>query len=258
MRLKGLPGMLAMLILTAVCQPTLSAQTKKDDPKSGDVDYSVGLNAAYNRAAVKTGADDTANVLEYTYLALQIDVGLLDFLTIGVVAGYNSNVFKDPLNFYRLPLTLNAEGERFNSMMFGLRAKSDLFSVHDYSLAVSADWLYFKRFNLERPITLPIASGTAILKHSFHQLTLELLVQYDGLSGMTVCVGPQVNLIRGKMTATEIIENLEGENILKYDQKKTVGMAAGVYYELGGHFDLKAKLSLFSKTALSVTLFYVF
>lgn len=233
-------------------------QEKKEEEKAVDVDFSVGLNLAYTRAPVKLDDSDAANSLEYTYLALQIDADLFDFLTLGVVAGYNSNSLRDIVDFSQLPLSLRGDGTRFNSMMFGIRARADLYSWEDFSFAPECEILLFKKFKKELDIQLPIASGTAALKNSFTQIALDLLVRYDGFSNFTIFAGPQMNLISGTISASETIEGLEGEQSLGYSQKKTFGFTAGIYYELGGHLDIGAKLSLLAKTSLSVTLYYIF
>jgi hypothetical protein len=250
------PILLVLLFLAVVFLPQQAATA--EDENVIDIDFSAGLNVEYHSVPVLVGDDEVANTLEFTYLALQVDVGLLDFLTVGVVAGFNSNLFKDPLDFTRLPLSLSTDGERFNSMMFGVRAKSDLLTWGSFSLVANGEILLFKRFTKELPIVLDIVSGTGTLKNSFQQLALELLVQYDGFSGMSIFAGPQLNLINGKMTASELIGNIDAQDELSFHQEKVIGLTAGIYYELGGNLDICAKISLFSQTSLSVTLFYVF
>jgi hypothetical protein len=223
-----------------------------------DIDFSTGLNLAYHSVPVLIGDDDIANTLEYTYLALQVDVGLLDFLTIGVVAGFNSNRLTKPVEFDRLPLSLMADGERFNSMIFGIRAQADLLTWKDFSLAAHGDIRLIKRFSKDLPIQLDIVEGTATLKNSFQHLTLDLLVQYDGYSGLTLFAGPQLQIVNGKMTVSELLGNIDAEAELSYHQEKAMGITAGAYYELGGNWDISAKITLLAQTSLSVTLFYVF
>lgn len=223
-----------------------------------DIDYSVGLNFSYNRASILLGENDVESSMTYTYLALEIDVALLDFLTLGAVAGYNTNYFNDPVDFNNLPLSLRVSDQRYNSMVVGVRAKTDFFSWKEFSLAANGEFLYFKVFKKELPIQLPVVSGTSTVKNSFYQAAVELMVQYDRFTGLTIFAGPQLNLVNGKFTVTETIEDLEGIQTLKYKQKNTMGIAAGINVEAGSHFDINAKICLFSKTTFSLEVFYIF
>ncbi|UCH97012.1 MAG: hypothetical protein JSV88_09215 [Candidatus Aminicenantes bacterium] len=250
--------LLFFLASTLALFPAGQEQTQPTVSRSYGVDYTAGLNFSYNRVAVLMGDDNIENTLVHSYLALEVDVGLMDYLTVGVVAGYDSNDFADPVDFYNLPLSLRLSDQAYNSMVFGLRAKSDFLSWKDFSFNANAEILFFKLFKKEHTIDLPIVTGTSTIKHSFTQVALELLVQYDAFSTFTIFAGPQMNLVKGKITAAENIEELQGEEELEYQQKNTMGFAGGVLFELGSHFDLKVKVNLFSKTSLSVEVFYIF
>ena len=253
---------LVLMIFMVFCFGLFAQQPEtpaaKQEEKSVDIDFSVGLNLAFNSASVKLDGTDAVNTLEYSYLGLQIDAALFDFLTLGLVAGYNSNTLKELVDFSQLPLSLRAGGERFNSMMIGLRANADLFSWQDFSFAPECEILLFKKFKKQLTIQLPIATGSADLKNSFTQISLDLLVRYDGFSNFTLFAGPHLNLISGTITAVETIEGLEGEQSIGYSQEKAFGFTAGIFYELGDHLDISAKLTLLAKTSLSVTLYYIF
>jgi len=250
--------LLLFTMFTLALFPTDQEQSQTTKTQSLQIDYTTGLNFAYNRTPVLMGDNDIENTLIHSYLALEVDVGVSDYFTAGVVAGYATSHFVDPVNFYNLPLSLGISGQSYKSMIFGARARSDFLSWKDFSLCANGEILFFKLFEKENPIQLPIVTGTAAVKQSFSQLTLELLVQYDGFSTFTVFAGPQLFLLKGKITASESIEELEGEEEFAYKQKETLGLAAGVNFELGSHIDLNVKVSLFSKTSLSVEVFYIF
>lgn len=226
--------------------------------KSYGIDYTAGLNFSYNRTPVLLGDDKIENTLIDSYLALEVDIGLSDYFVVGVVAGYAANHFSEPVDFFNLPLSLRVSDQSYNSMVFGARLKSDFLSWRDFSFSANGEILFFKLFKKEIPIDLPIVSGTADVEQSFSRLTLELLVQYDGFSAFTIFAGPQLNRLSGKITASENIEELQGEEEFEFKQKKTMGFVGGVNLELGTHFDLNVKVSLFSKTSLSVEVFYIF
>ncbi|MCP5047000.1 MAG: hypothetical protein GY940_07490 [bacterium] len=260
MKYKFFPVPIVLLGLVLMGQPLLPAQEsgKKKPSGTNEYTYSVAVNAAYNRTNVELKDGSIESTLEYSYMALQVDVDILPFLTVGVVAGYNSNEFKDPVVLFNPPVTLPADGVRFSSMMLGLRAKSEMFSWKEFSLAAHGRLLYFKRFEKQLTIDHPIATGSGLLKNVFHQVGLDLLVQYDGYSGLTLFAGPQLNLVSGKLSAVKTVGFIDSNDELTYDQAKAFGLAAGAYYELGSNFDISAKLSLISTTSLSVMLIYVF
>lgn len=227
-------------------------------PDSYQIDYSAGLNFCFSRVPVLMGENNLENTLIHSYLALEVEVGVLDFLRLGAVAGFDSNHFGDPVDFLNLPLSLRINDQSYSSMVFGVRVRSDLFSWRDFSFNADAELLFFKPFKKEHTIDLPIATGQSTVKQSFSQVTVELLAQYDGLSSITIFAGPQLNLLKGKMTASETIVDLQGEEKLTYKQKNTLGFAGGVSLELSSHFDLDVKVSLFSKVSLSAEIFYIF
>ena len=246
------------LLLFTVFTLALFPADQEQTTQSLEIDYTAGLNFSYNRTPVLMGDDEIENTLIHSYLALEVDVGVSDYFTAGVVAGYATSQFNDPVDFYNLPLSLSVSSQSYKSMIFGARARSDFLSWHYFSLRANGEILFFKPFEKESPIQLPIVSGTSAVKQSFSQLTLELLVQYDGFSTFTVFAGPQLYRLKGKITASESIEELEGEEEFEYKQKKTIGLTGGVNFELGSHFDLNVKVSLFSKTSLSIEAFYIF
>jgi len=246
---------LLVITLISLCPALIPAESPA---KSLQIDYSVGLNFNHSRVSVLVGDNNLVNTLNYSYLALELDVGISDYLILGVAAGLNSNHLKDPVDFYKLPLSLRVNEEKFNPMVLGLRAKSEFLSWKDFSFAAGAEYLYFKKYEKNLPIQLPVVSGDTMVKNSFNQLSLELWAQYDGFSFFTIFAGPQLNLLHGKLTASETIEELEGEEELSYKHENDLGISAGAHFEVGSHLDVNLKVNLISKTSLSVEVFYIF
>ena len=257
--LKGKTIFLSVFtVFTLALLPAAQEQTRPPDTKSLKIDYTAGLNFSYNRTPVLIGDTDIENTLVHSYLAFEVDVGLSDYFAAGIVVGYATNRFNDPVDFYNLPLSLSISGHSSKTMVFGARVKSDFFSRKYFSLRANGEILFFKLFEKENPINLPIVTGTSTVKQSFSWVVLELLVQYDGFSTFTIFAGPQLYHLKGKITASESIEELQGEEEIEYKQKNTLGLTGGVNFKLGSHFDLNVKVSLFSKTSLSVAVFYIF
>lgn len=270
MNMKTMSTCLLLTVLLLFAGVGLTASSQEEQEGTGEdnvtqtarvtrtIDYVVGLNFCYNRADIEFGDNGPESTLLYTYLALEIDLDVMDYLTVGVVAGYNSNKFDGPVDFINLPLSLRYGDEAFKSMVFGLRARSEFFSWNDFSVEARGEFLLFKKFENTMPIQLPSVEGTAAIKNSFTQTSVDLLFKYDGLSTMTLFAGPQLNLISGELEASETIESLEGSETVDFKQKSAIGLAAGVHFDLGNHFEVDIKAGLFSRTSLSATIFYVF
>jgi hypothetical protein len=248
---------LILVVLFTFSTAFFSFATEKDS-RSLQIDYSAGLNLSYNSVPILLGDSEIENTLKFSYMALELDLGIHDYLTVGVVAGFNSNKLSDPVDFTGLPLSLRLDDKSFNSMLLGLRAKSEFFSWNNFAFEAGAEFLYFKENTKDLDIQLPIVSGQATAKNSFTQTALELLIKYEGFSNFTVFAGPQLSLLKGTVTASETLGVLSGEQDLDFDQEKSFGFVGGARFELGSNFDLNVKASLFSRTSLSVEIFYVF
>lgn len=244
---------------SAQTEPAKLQTAQEKSPVDGGFTWRASLKLSYNDAAVKLGKDNgqTENSLLYYYFALGVEADIHDFLTVGILAGMNSAYFKDNVDFVQLPLSLRFHQEKNNSMLFGLNAKSRLDINLSFSVVSRAEFLYFKEFTREIPFQLPLVTGQAVLKNSFFQFTVELLAQYDGLTGVTLFLGPQLNIISGEYTAEETIQTLNGVQTLSYTQKRALGLTAGGRWETGA-FQLEAWGSAFSRGSLTVSVLYEF
>jgi len=255
-----------LLVLTVgiITAPTLFAQNTAGEKRttgsesSDNVDFNAGLIVSLNNTAVEMGDENIKNSLAYYFLAMELDVDLLDNLTLGILAGLNNNYFTDPVDFFQFPVPLRFNEEKSNSMVMGLNARSELLLPGDFSLQGRAGFLYFKLHKNTFAFDPPDVTGDYTMKNSFVEAFVELRVQYDGFSGLTIYAGPQLNLLHGKFSASETADTVDASASYTYDQKQTVGVVGGVNLDLGDHFVIDAKLTLISKTALSAGIFYVF
>lgn len=232
--------------------------TGTDEKKTIDIDFNVGLNVSFNSAQMKIGPKNTPNSLIYSYLALELDADISDFLTLGLLAGYTDNHFKNPVDFERLPLSLGFDREKHNSVVVGMTAASELSLFGDFSLAPRGEFIYFIPSKRESIITLPIVTGEAVSRCSFYQAAIELLGQYDGFSTVTVFFGPQLYFAGGDYKASETIKDITGAETLKFKQKNIFGVVGGINFDLGEHFNVDLKATLLSKTSIAARVFYVF
>lgn len=249
---------LSLFTLTFFLFTVFALFSNQEEVKSYEIDFTAGLKFSYNAAKIELGQEGIENSLFYPYLVLEVDVDIFSYLTLGVIAGYNQNNFKDPIDFTELPLSLRLNDERRNSMVFGLNLESEFVSFGYFSLLARGEFLYFKLFKTEKAIELPIVTGNAAIENSFYQLTVDLFLQYDGLTGVTLFLGPQLNLLDGKVSISEKIEDIEADQITDYRQKNFIGLASGINIEMGSSLELILIAELFSKTAFSAGLFYVF
>jgi hypothetical protein len=232
----------------------------EDQPgkKAPAISYQVGLNVSLNNTKVKMGDEDMENTLSFYYAALEVDLDLFDNITLGVLAGFNSNSFDDPVDFTQLPISLRFDKKKNTAMNFGLCAKSEFSISKMFSIQARGQYLIFKLFEKEFSIDLPIVTGTATTKNSFSQLTVAVMGQYDGLTNMTVFAGPQLNLIDGKYEVREHIEQIDVEESIKFKQKSLVGFTGGVRFDIGDNLALDIRAGIISNTFISASLFYIF
>jgi len=252
-----------LLVLTVgiIAAPALFAQNtagKKETTGSDNVDFNAGLILSLNNTPVEMGDENIKNSLAYHFFAMELDVDLLDNLTLGILAGLNSNYFTDPMDFFQFPVPLRFNEVKSSSMVLGLNARSELLLPGDFSLQGRAGFLYFKLHKNTFVFEMPGVTGGYMMKNSFIEAFAELRIQYDGFSGLTIFAGPQLNLLHGKFSASETADTVDASASYTYDQKQMVGLVSGVNLDLGDHFVIDAKLTLISKTALSAGIFYVF
>jgi hypothetical protein len=225
---------------------------------ASSVDFNVGLNLSLNSANVEMGEDKTENSLVYNFAALELDIDVLDNLTLGILAGLNSNYFSDPVDFFHFPIGLRFNKEKNNSMVLGINAKTELLLPGDFSLQARGEFIYFKLHKNSFEFDVPDVNGEYSAKNEFFQSTVELLIQYDGLSNFTLYAGPQLFILNGKYSAAETTDTIDVSDSYKYNQRRTIGITGGINFDLADHFTVDARLSIISKTSLSAGIFYVF
>lgn len=248
-------SLLTLFVFLIMAFPLLSVE---EEIQYRDIDFSAGIQFNYNTAKIKLGPEEIENSLFYPYLVMEIDVDIFDYLTVGVFGGYSQSTFIDPADFAELPLSLRLNEERRGTMVFGLNVKSEFLSFGYFSLKAKGEFLYFKTFKNEKTIELPVITGTADIKNSFYQLSVNLFLQYDGLTGVTLFLGPEFNLLNGEISVNEVIEDIETEQIRDFSQKQLFGLISGINIEIGSQLELILQAGFFTKTSFSAGLFYIF
>jgi len=248
-------SLFTLSIFLLVVFPLFSTE---EEVKYYEVDFNAGLTFSYNTAKVELTADDLEKTLFYPFLTLEIDADIYDYVTVGLLVGYSQSTFRGSLDFNELPLTLRLNEKRRGAMVFGLNLKSEFTTFGYFSLCGKTEFLYFKLFKEDNPIELPIVTGNAAITNTFYQFTVDLFLKYDGLTGISLFFGPQLNLLKGKVSVSEVIEDIEAEQVIEYRQKKVIGLVTGVNIDIGSHLELILRAGLLSKTAISAGIFYLF
>ncbi len=230
----------------------------EENSTQNDLAYFTGLRTAYSDAKVVFSDTDMENSLISMVLALEVRVDIFDYLSLGLIAGYNWNHFKDSLQVTSLPLSLEIDTQSNNSMVFGLSLMSEFFSSGDFSISARGEFLYFKRFEQETEINLDIVTGSSLTKHWFYQGTLDLVLKYHGLDAIILYAGPQLNIIKGTLTISETIAEIEAETELKHRQKNLLGIVGGVVFEFTRNWEAGLEINYFSKLTISASIFYSF
>jgi hypothetical protein len=227
-------------------------QTKK----TSGIDFNSGVGFSFNIIDCQIGDAAIANKLTFLYPTLNFNLDVMEYLTVGVFVGYNFAHMNQAVDFVQLPLSIELNQTKFQGLLFGARLQSQPFSIGDFSLKAAGEFLIAREGGKNWDITLPLVKGTATGKNQFSLTTVDLLLQYEGYSGVTLFAGPRLNLLNGKMTVTETIESIEGSQELTFKQKNLIGPTAGASFELGSNWEVIIRGSLVSRLSASLEISY--
>jgi hypothetical protein len=247
--------MIFTLVLMIVFS-AFSAAESTSRPISITVD--PGLELSFTQVGSLVGTEKTENTLNVLASRLVLHVDILDYLSAEILAGYHSAYAKDPIDFTGLPLSLRWDREKFAGLLLGAAVSSIPYTLNDFSLKVRGEFIFVMESEKTWAIDLPLVSGQAIGDNSFTLLTLDATVQYEGFTGVTLFIGPRLNLLSGKFSADESIEDLSGQQEFSYRQKHLFGALAGAVFEIGDNWELHVKAGLLARTEFSLAVFYVF
>jgi hypothetical protein len=247
------------LVLSLILSAAFSAfSAAESTPRPISITVDPGLEISFNSISCLVGAEKTANTFSLLAARLALKMDILDYLSLEVLAGYHYAFANNPLDFTTMPLSLRWDREKFAGLLLGAAVSSEPYTIDDFSLKVRGEFTLAMEKEKTWAIELPAVSGQATGDNAFTLLTLDAVVQYDGLTGVTIFIGPRFNLLHGKFTASESIIDLQGQQELSYRQKNFIGALAGAVIEIGGNWELNIKASLFARTELSLAIIYIF
>lgn len=245
-----------VIVLLAVLLIFSSFQySNEKESKFSGIDFTVGLHLSHSLIPVKI--DKLEDDLTLFYAALGLEAEFSEYLTVGALIGYGSNSMKDPVNFYKVPLTLQLNDTNFKSMLLGFIARSEFFSWKDFTFHANAEFMHFMKAKNDFLIYFDTVDGSGKFQNSLTRISLEMLAQYEGLSNFDLFAGPQLFLLKGKFNTSETIGNISGEEELSYKQRKSLGLVSGIHFE-AGDFEIQGKVTLFSNTSISALISYTF
>ena len=223
-----------------------------------ELTFTPGLGFSFQSIAIHCGEQETAN--RFTVLAprLTLQVDISDYVSLEVLAGYHFAYAKDPVYFTALPLSIGWDRQKFQGLLLGAALSAEPFSFGDFFLKARGEFLFVLEKDKAWEVTLPLVSGQVTGKNAFTLVTLDVTLQYQGLSGLTFFLGPRLNLLHGKFVAAETVADLQGQQEMIYKQKNLIGPLAGAVLEIGDNWELTFKASLLARTELSLAVAYIF
>jgi|GEM_PF-5214271 len=251
---------IALILLSAL---SLCGQTAADPapPKKEEINVwssSVGLRFSYNQINTLIGDSESPNRQSLMHAMLTWDFDVSDYLTIGLMGGYALTRMKDPVDFTTLPLSLRINQEQYAGLVFGISLKSDFTSFGDFTARIQGEFLYLLRDSQEWPIELPIETGTAQVSQNGFLATADLILQFDGLSGIMPFAGIRGNVASGQFFASETIEELTGQEKINWKQKSLFGPLAGATFEIGSSVEITLTASLLARFGADLQIRYLF
>jgi len=245
---------LPLLFLLAF--PPLAAAEETAQPI--ELTFTPGLEFSFHSIAIRCGELETANSLILLAPRLTLQVDISGVATLEVLAGYHFAYAKDPLYFTALPLSLGWDGQKFQGLLLGAAVAAEPFTFGDFSIKGRGEFIFVMEKDKAWDVTLPLVSGQATGQNAFTLVTLDVTLQYQGLSGLTLFLGPRLNLLHGKFIAAETIADLQGQQEMIYRQNSLIGPLAGAVIEIGDNWELTFKASLLARTELSLAVAYIF
>lgn len=229
---------------------------------SVDLDGTVSLQSSLNSITIKYNADGTEDpaldTLNFVNLGAGFATDITENLQLGLMTGYSLKKYSGPLYFEKLPLSLGIENQNFNSMFFGLQADYRLYYIEQFSFVVSGEINYYHLFKVNRKLDLPVVQGETTIQNSFITATLDLLVKFDQIPGMTVFLGPEIHLLSGSFEAVETLGDLEGEESVPFRQERFFALLAGALVEVVGGIEVKVEVRFLSHFSIGCGIMYEF
>jgi hypothetical protein len=222
------------------------------------ITFTPGLEFSSNSINIQSGEEKTANTLNFLASRLVLKADIHDYLSLEILAGYHSARNKSDLDFSQLPLSLRWNRSTFSGFLLGLAISSEPLSFSDFALHLRGEFNVSLAQEIEWAIQSPQISGTFNGKNSFTLLSLDVTLQYQGFTGITIFAGPRLNLLHGKFTASEIIADSQSRQEIPYRQKKLAGPLAGALIEIGDNLELTIQASFLARSEFSLAFFYTF
>jgi len=252
--------MVFFILLFSLAFFVFSDNKEKEKKQPVSIPISAGLAFSYEKIDIKTGDSAAANSLTALSGIAEIAVDISDYLTVGVLAGYNRSTIGSPLNFTTLPLSVQITDKAANNngLIWGASVKSEPFSWDDFSLSLKASFVNFSQSAREWSIALNNADGSLNGKLNFFILKVNAVVNYQGLSNFIIFAGPEFSMISGKYNMDETIVDIVGSEEITIKQKSFLTAVAGITWQGFDFFDLTLSGSYFGRKSIALSLVHNF
>ena len=245
-------------LMICICMVCLCIQAfpAEHDPHSKFTNLCGTLSFSYDNIPIKIGSDKISNQLRIPMARLQLNVKLFHRVRLGVILGFHSAFHKEPVDFVNLPLSLRLDQKKTSAMFFGLGLSTEFLHRGNFCFIINTRFLYYRGFNQDWPINLPVIIGSASGDHSFYQFSSDFLIQFTGYNQITLFWGPQLFLMKGTLSFSETIHDLSNSQSMTYRQSMPVGLICGMTYEISNKITAVAQLHFLSKTAFTFGVHY--
>ncbi len=248
---KTLLCSLLFLLALSTCQAS-------EAPKTSGLNFSTGL--AFNLGVIPVQDSEAALSNEIVLMspALLVELEIFDYISLGVMLGYNLSYHREPLDFQELPLSLRLDQEKFSGPLFGVYAKADPLHFGDFMVKLRAAFTLGLHGGRDWLLELPVVEGTALGRSRLVEMSAEALLGYQGIPNLRLFIGPSLNLLRSTLKLEQEIAELEGLQEIRLRQKRAVGALLGASLDISSHWEASLKAFLLNRTALVLEFLYVF
>jgi hypothetical protein len=246
--------LLLLLLLTTF----ISISAAESTPRTTTITFNPGLEVSYTSISILSGEEKTANTINFLASRLAVKMDLFEYLSLELLAGFHSAYNKNSLDFAHLPLSMHWNRSAFSGFLLGLAVSSEPLSFNDFVLHLRGEFNVSLAQETEWEIQSPQVNSIFRGKNSFTLLSLDITLQYQGFTGITIFAGPRLNMLRGKFIASEIIADSQSLQEISYNHKNLIGPLAGALIEIGDNLELAIKASFLARSEFSLAVFYTF
>ncbi len=231
------------LAITALCLAAAGALAAQETGRTAG----TGIKASFQVEVFSrtlTWDDGTRSSRLFNPQALvSLDYQAAPGFDLGIVAGYSLTNWNG-LVFRNLPFSIDYQAGSINGLVVGAGLRKSVFASGYWELDTEARFTAHLGQASSFPISGLAVDGQADLKGTWMRVQAGPELSYRGFESFSPFLGLAYDRIWGKMTLTEIIEDLEGTEEKKVAGAGAVAVTFGTVYEPSSAFRVKLGGSL--------------